>query len=103
MAISQKYQLKCTKHQRSLKSTNYSNDVTPNVFIITFYHCCLKISDQGEVLTKSQLKVRSSHRTCSIKIAVLKTLAKSTKKPRLCQRLFFNKVAGVRHATLLKK
>ena len=43
MTISQKYQLKCTKHQQSLKSTNCLNDVTPDLFIITFYHWFLKI------------------------------------------------------------
>ena len=39
---------------------------------------------------------------CSIKISVLKNLANFTGK-HLCQSLFFNKVAGVRPATLLKK
>ena len=38
---------------------------------------------------------RSSHRRCSIKIGVLKNLAKFTGK-HLCHSLFFNKVAGLR-------
>ena len=45
---------------------------------------------------------RSSHQRCSIKIGVLKNLTKFTGK-HLCQSLFFNKVAGLRPATLLKK
>ena len=45
---------------------------------------------------------RSSRRTCSIKIGVLKAFAKFTRK-HLCQSLFFNKVTDLRPATLLKK
>ena len=45
---------------------------------------------------------RSSHQMCSIKKGVLKSLAKFTGK-NLCQSLFFNKVAGLKLATLLKK
>ena len=45
---------------------------------------------------------RSSHRRCSVKKAVFRKLAKCARK-HLCQSLFFNKVAGHRPATLLKK
>ena len=45
---------------------------------------------------------RSSHRRCSVKKGVLRNFAKFTGK-HLCQRLFFDKVAGLRPATLLKK
>ena len=45
---------------------------------------------------------RSSHRRCSLTKRVLRNLAKFTGK-HLCQSLFFNKVAGLRPATLLKK
>ena len=45
---------------------------------------------------------RSSHRRCSIKIDVPKNFAKFSGK-HLCQSLFFNKVTGLRFATLLKK
>ena len=45
---------------------------------------------------------RSRHRRCSIKKGVLGNFAKFTGK-HLCQRLFFNKVTGLRPATLLKK
>ena len=45
---------------------------------------------------------RSSHRRCSVRKGVLRNVAKFTEK-HLCQSLFFNKVAGLRPATLLKK
>ena len=44
---------------------------------------------------------RSSHPRCSVK-SVLRNFAKSTRK-HLCQSVFFNKVVGLRPATLLKK
>ena len=46
--------------------------------------------------------IRSSHRRCSVRKDVLRNLEKSTGK-HLCQSLFFNNVAGLRPATLLKK
>ena len=45
---------------------------------------------------------RTSHRRCSIKKGVLKNFTKFTGR-LLCQSLFFNQVAGLRPATLLKK
>ena len=45
---------------------------------------------------------KSSHRRCSVKKGVLKNFTKFTGR-HLCKRLFFNKVAGLRPATLLKK
>ena len=45
---------------------------------------------------------RSSHQRCSIKKSVLRNLTKFTGK-HLCQRIFFNKIAGLRPLTLLKK
>ena len=45
---------------------------------------------------------RSSHRRCSVKKGVLRNLTKFTGK-HLHQSLFFNKVAGLTSATLLKK
>ena len=44
----------------------------------------------------------SSPRMCSTKNVVFKHLTKFTRK-RQCQSLFFNKVAGLEHVTLLKK
>ena len=47
-------------------------------------------------------KVGSSHQRCSIKKGVFRNFTKVTGK-HLCQSLFFDKVAGLRCATLLKK
>ena len=47
-------------------------------------------------------KFRSSHQKCSMKKSVFRNFTKSTGK-HLCQNLFFNKVVGLRPATLLKK
>ena len=44
----------------------------------------------------------SSHQRCSVEIGVLRNFEKFTGK-YLCQRFFFNKVAGLRPTTLLKK
>ena len=48
------------------------------------------------------LMYRSSHERYSVRKGVLRNLAKFTGN-HLCQGLFFNKVAGLRPATLLKK
>ena len=45
---------------------------------------------------------RSSHQKCSIKEGVIRNFVKFTGK-HMCQSIFFNKVAGLRYATLLKK
>ena len=45
---------------------------------------------------------RSRHRRCSIKQVVLKKFAKFTER-HLCRSVFFNKIAGLRPVTLLKK
>ena len=47
-------------------------------------------------------KYRSSHRRRSVGKGVLNSFTKFTGK-HLCQSLFFNEVAALRHATLLKK
>ena len=46
--------------------------------------------------------LRSTHRRCSVKKGVIGNFAKSTGK-HLCQSLFFNKVTGLRPATLFKE
>ena len=53
-------------------------------------------------LPKNVQRHRSSHQRCSIKKGVLRNFTNFTGK-HLCQSLFFNKVAGLRPATLLKK
>ena len=52
----------------------------------------------GSIVTEN----RSSHPRCSLIKALLRNFAKMTRK-YLCQSLFFNKVAGLSPATLLKK
>ena len=47
-------------------------------------------------------RFRSSHQRCSVRKGVLRNFAKLTGKHK-CQNLFFNKVAGLRPSTLLKK
>ena len=49
---------------------------------------CVKCKD-------TKMTFRSNHRRCSVKELVLRSFAKFTGK-HLCQRLFFNKVAGLR-------
>ena len=54
------------------------------------------------ITPKSDLQYRSSHQRCSVKKGVLRNFTKFTGK-HLRQSLFFNKIAGLRPATLLKK
>ena len=61
---------------------------------------CLEISEI--IRPRFSGTSRSSHRRCSVRKGVLRNFAKFTGK-HLCQRLFLNKVAGLRPATLLKK
>ena len=56
----------------------------------------------GLLTPRRTLMNKSSQRRSSMKIGVLKNLPIIAGK-RLCQSLFFNKVAGLRTATLLKK
>ena len=51
---------------------------------------------------KRPQRIRSSHQSCFIIKGVLRNFAKFTGK-HLCQSLFFNKVAGLSPATLLRK
>ena len=48
------------------------------------------------------IPIRSSHQRCSVTKGVLRNFTKFSGK-HLCQSLFFNKVAGLRPATLFKK
>ena len=58
------------------------------------------LNKKGEIL--SNFKCRSSHPEVFCKKSVLSIFAKFTEK-RLCQSIFFNKVTGLRPASLLKK
>ena len=67
---------------------------------IRLYRFCLLIPEDNK--NYKEKKDRSSHRRCSVKKGVLRNFAKFTGK-HLYQSLFFNKIAGLRSATLLKK
>ena len=68
-----------------------------------FETCNMLIRSMGNnKIRKFRIYTRSSHQRCSIKKGVLRNFTKFTGK-HLCQSLFFNKVAGLRLATLLKK
>ena len=54
------------------------------------------------IMMRLSIIYRSSHQRCSLRKGVIRNFAKFTGK-HLCQRLFFNKVAGLTPATLLKK
>ena len=58
--------------------------------------------DIGEYRCYPDFLCRSSHQRCSIKKGVLRNFTKFKGK-QLCQSLFFKKVVGLRHATLVKK
>ena len=63
----------------------------------------LKGAQSWYVLIKfNAMLFRSSHQRCSIKKGVCRNFTKFAEK-HLCQSLFFNKVAGLRPAILLKK
>ena len=57
---------------------------------------------QGDYQGAEGKSLRSSHLRCSVRKGVLWNLAKFSGK-HLCQSLFFNKVAGLRPATLQKR
>ena len=54
-----------------------------------------------QIQRQENYKPRSSHRRCSVRKSILRNFAKFTGK-HLCQSFFFNKVAGLRPAILLK-
>ena len=58
---------------------------------------------QAEIWTKMRIKSdRSRHRRYSVRKGVLRNFTKFTGR-HLCQNLFFNKVTGLRPATLLTR
>ena len=73
---------------------------------VPFHHFSLNLSNLSSkvphCLNTKRIPTRSSHRRCSVKKGVLRNFTKFTGK-HLCQSLFFNSVASLRPATLLKK
>ena len=74
------------------------------LYFNTNHHSALNSRIENSVIKEipTQVFFRSNHRRCSIKTDVLKNCTKFTGK-HLCQGLFFNKVAGLRPVTLLKR
>ena len=71
-------------------------------YLILFINLfCTKFSFLFFLLTVLFNNLQNSHQRCSMKKGVLRNFTKFTGK-HLCQRLLFNKVAGLRPATLLK-
>ena len=64
------------------------------LFFVLFFVCFNVLYDSG----KETSVARSGHRRCSVRKGVLRNFAKFTGK-RLCQNLFFNKVACLRPCT----
>ena len=78
------------------------------VFFIKLFRTLVNIKieilgrNQKRIFLEQNLKDWSSHQTCSVRKGVLRNFAKFTGK-HLCQSLFFNKVADLGSATLLKE
>ena len=73
-----------------------------NLSFITLNICKSKLTEDLMFILQVLNVSRSSHWRCSIKKGVLRNFAKLRGK-HLCQSLFFNKVAGISPATLLKQ
>ena len=88
----------------------YPQKIPLTNYFVKLIKLLLKNKDVGIIVIMGDLNVRignkgkfrSSHRRCSMKKGVLKNFTKFTGK-HLCQSLFFNKVAGLRSTSLLKK
>ena len=72
-------------------------------FFLIYFAYFSYLKTVGPLLRKEVLlRCKSSHPWCSLRKGVLRNFGKFTRK-HLCQSLLFNKVAGLRLATLLKK
>ena len=72
------------------------------IFFDKFETAIARLFVRNTLRGRNFLNYRSSHWRCYIKIAVLKNFVKFIGK-HLCQSLLFNKVAGLRPTTLLKR
>ena len=70
--------------------------------ILRWFKWAFKFWGEQSALAISKTKHRSSHRSCSVRKGILRYFAKFAVK-HLILSLFFNEVAGLCHATLLKK
>ena len=71
-------------------------------FLIGMYEKAGKNHFLWKYSTKAESGNGNSHQRCSVKKGILQKFAKFTGK-HLCQSLLYNKVAGLRPATLLRK
>ena len=69
---------------------------------LVYFQCCLQNIQFMPLELQSYVVKIGSHWRCSVRKGVLRNFGKFTGK-HLCQSLFFDKVAGLRPATLLKK
>ena len=83
--------------------------ITPDTFMDTFTLVRKRLEKHDTRFREAfpveksvAIAFRSSHHRCSMRKGVLRNFTKFTRK-HLCQILFFNKVAGLRLATLPKK
>ena len=81
------------------------------VYVLSFFTCLRAYNHSQSILRLTSVPCiavflwiicRSSHWRCSLRKGVLRSFLKFTGK-HLCKSLLFNKVAGLRPATLLKK
>ena len=94
-----------------LRTLNYYVPTSLRAYVPSFFTCLLAYNHSQNILRLTSIPCivvllwiicRSSHRRCSLRKGVLRNFVKFTGK-HLCQSLLFNKVAGLRPATLLKK
>ena len=74
----------------------------PNLSLLTIVRLNIHNIHKHNIHFNQPRRIKSSHRWCSMNKGVLRTFAKFIGK-HLYEGLFFNKVAGLRPATLLKK
>ena len=72
------------------------------IILLFTYSFKYQICHKSFSCCSSPSHVLNGHQRCSVKKCVLRNFAEFTEK-HLCQSLFFNKVSGLRTATLLKK
>ena len=86
--------------EKTEKFLNISYEIFREVVVTIIF--LSKLTGNLVVVFSATVVSEAVVRMCSVKKGVLGNFAKFTGK-HLCQRLFFNKVAGLRPATLLEK
>ena len=96
-----------TSRMKNIKNTFFNQKHVQEInvlksFSLLNYKHLIDIIYICNTQSSSKNAFRNSHQRCSMKTVVLRNFAKFTEK-HLCQTLLFNKVAGLRPATLLKR